>query len=143
VKFGTHQDVIVRNTESEWVTENIVISYIEWLSHEIAHGTPCVLILDVYPTHRTDRVVEIEIEIAIANHMELLFVPARGTGRFQPLDRRIVGELKARGRTRAELGRWTWRADGLDIDYDQSLRIFSRCWTAITAENIKKTWNVV
>jgi hypothetical protein len=136
-KFGAHQDVLVKHSESGWATENIVMSYIEWLSHEIADGTPCALILDVYPTHRTDRV----IEIAAANDVELLFVPAGGTGRFQPLDRRIFGELKARAR--AEFRRWTWRADGLDMDYEQSIRILSRCWMAIPAENVKKAWNVV
>jgi hypothetical protein len=96
-----------------------------------------ILILDVYPTHRTDRVVE----SAAANDVELLFVPAGATGRFQPLDRRVFRELKARAR--AEFGRWMWRAGGLDIDYDASIEILARCWAAIAPENVKKAWNVL
>jgi hypothetical protein len=60
---------------------------------------PCALVLGVYPGHRTERV----IATAEANNVELLFVPAGGTGRFGPMDRLIFGDLKAQAR--AEFGR--------------------------------------
>jgi hypothetical protein len=123
-------------TESGWATAEIIVAYIEWLSREVAKGCPCVLILDVYPSHKTDHV----IETAAANDVELLFVPAGATGRFQPMDRRVFGELKARAR--AEFGRRMWGSGGADIDYDESLQILARCWNGIPGENIRKAWNV-
>jgi hypothetical protein len=81
-----------------WTTENLISAYIEWLHHEVAKDCLCVLTLDTSPSHRTDLVVA----TAEANDVELLFIPAGATGRFEPLDRRIFGELKARAR--AECG---------------------------------------
>jgi hypothetical protein len=45
-------------------------------------------------SHRTKPI----LATAEALDVELLFVPAGGTARFQPMDRQILGELKARGR---------------------------------------------
>lgn len=136
-KFGAHEDVVVHHSTSGWATENIIIAYIGWLHRQVADGAPCVLILDVYPTHRTDRV----FAAAQEDDVELLFVPAGGTGRFQPMDRRIFGELKARAR--AAFDRRRWLAGGNDIDYDESVEVLARCWRAIPAENVRKAWNVV
>jgi hypothetical protein len=124
-KFGTHPNVLVSHTDSGWVTENLVVASIQWLSREIANGSPCALILDVYPTHRTDFVKA----TAAANNVELLYVPAGGIGRFQTMDRGILGELKSR--VRAEFGRYMWRSGGDEIDYDESVQILARCWNAI------------
>jgi hypothetical protein len=128
---------LVQHSESGWATENIIINYTEWLHKQIADGCPCALILDVYPTHRTDRV----FAIAEAYDVELLFVPAGGTGRFQPMDRRVFGELKARAR--AAFDRRRWLAEGEEISHDESVDILIQCWNAIPAENIRKAWNVV
>jgi hypothetical protein len=136
VKFGTHPNILVRHTESGWATEDIILSYIEWLSREVAQGCPCVLVLDVYSTHRTGRV----LLSAAEKDMEILLIPAGGTAQFQPLDRRVFGELKARAR--AEFGRMIWRAGEPDITYDQSVEVLGRCWDAIPIENIRKAWDI-
>jgi hypothetical protein len=70
-KFGAHPGVILRHTDSGWATENLISSYIEWLHRDIAQGYPAALILDVYPTHRTD----LAFQAATGNDVELLFVP--------------------------------------------------------------------
>jgi hypothetical protein len=56
-QFGTHADVVIHHSESGWATENSIVSDIEWLHSQVADGAPCVLVLDVYPTHRSDRVL--------------------------------------------------------------------------------------
>jgi hypothetical protein len=63
-----------------------MIEYAEWLSAK-CHGERLMLILDVYKTHRTVAFQGKEKELGI----EPVFVPAEGTSRFQPLDRRIFG----------------------------------------------------
>jgi hypothetical protein len=113
------------------------VAYIEWLHRDVADGYPCVLVLDVYPSHRTERV----LATAEANDVELLFMPAGGTGRFQPLDRLVFGELKSRARL--EFGLPLWRAGGADIDSETSVQILVTCWNAIPTNNIRNAWNVV
>jgi hypothetical protein len=112
--------------------EDLILASIEWLHREVAKGYPCVLILDVYPSRRTDLV----FATAYANNVKLLFVPADGTGRFPLLDHRVFGKLKSR--TRAEFSRGLWLAVQTDIDYDASASILIACWNVIPTDNIKK-----
>jgi hypothetical protein len=93
-KSGPHPKVILRHSESGWATENIIIEFIKWLHQEVADDKPRALVLDVYPSHRSEWL----IASAAENDRELLFVPAGGTGRLQPMYRRIFGELKALAR---------------------------------------------
>jgi hypothetical protein len=129
--------VILRHSESGSATENVIVEFIEWLHREVAQCSPCSLIFDVYATHRTERV----LAAAEANDVELLFVPAGGTGRFQPLDRRIFGELTARAR--AEFSRRMWHGSSEVIGYAASSDILERCSSSIPAGNVKKAWTVV
>jgi hypothetical protein len=135
-KFGSHPEVIIKHAESGWATENLIVEYIQWLHEEIAGGQPCALILDIYPTHRTDIVLAAADECDV----ELLFVPAGGTSQYQPLDYRVFGELKSRAR--AEMTRIMAIGGGLNVDYDQSVGILVRCWNAIPGENIRKAWGL-
>jgi hypothetical protein len=89
-KFAVHPEVKFRHADSGWSTDN-PIAYINWLHRKVAQGLQCILILDLYPGHWTHAV----FDAADANDIELLFVPAGATGRFQPMDRRLFGEIKA------------------------------------------------
>jgi hypothetical protein len=70
-----------------------MVQYIDWLSAN-CHGEPLLLVLDVYKAHRTAKLRQRAREL----NAELLFVPAGGTSLYQPLDRRVFGELKSRAR---------------------------------------------
>jgi hypothetical protein len=112
-KFGSHPKVILRHSESGWATENVIIEFIKWLHQEVADYKPCALVLDVYPSRRSEWV----IAAAKENDVELLFVPAPGTGNFQPRDRRIFGELRYKTlgptKNRRNIG---CRVLGVDVD---------------------------
>jgi hypothetical protein len=136
-KFGTHPNVFIKYTDNGWTTENLIVAYINWLHHEVAKDCPCVLISDIYPSHRTDLVVA----TAEANDLELLFVPAGATGKFQPLDRRTFGELKARAR--AEFARRIWVMGESGVGYDVSVEILIRYWNAIPIENVQKASDII
>jgi hypothetical protein len=100
-KFNAPQGVIIRHTPSGWTNEEMMVQFLEWLSGRVSEQ-PCLLVLDVYPAHRTLRLQELIRELRI----ELLFVPAGGTSQFQPLDRCVFGELKSRARTAFERIAW-------------------------------------
>jgi hypothetical protein len=131
-------------THRKWrATENLIVEYLEWLYSEIAGGCPCVLILNVYLTHRTQVVVNAARE----RDVELLFMRAGGTSEYQPLNYRIFGELKSRAR--AEITRLmtsvvaltlitikpprSWRDAGI-----QSRRVmFGRLDDCLTSRNLE------
>jgi hypothetical protein len=123
----------MRHTESGWATELAIIEYLQWLHLEVKEE-PIVLVLDVYPTHRTDAVKQAAEEM----HIELLYVPAGATSLFQPLDRRIFGELKSRAR--GEFGRLCTIKGDRNISPDESVTVLEDCWKRISAENVKKAW---
>jgi hypothetical protein len=102
----------------------------------MAGGQPCALILDVYPTHRTDAIIAAAEECDI----EVLLVPAGGTSEYQPFDYHTFGELKSRAK--AEITRLMAIRGAVNIDYDQSLSILVRRWNAISGENIRKAWRL-
>jgi hypothetical protein len=95
---------------------------IEWLHREIADCMLCALVLDVCPVHRT----EWAIVAAKENNVELRFVPGGGTGRFQPIDGRIFGELKARAQ--ADFSRRLWREGSETMNHSISVNILEKCW---------------
>jgi hypothetical protein len=119
-KFGHHPMVIFRHSESRWATEKVTVELIEWLQREIADYRPCVFIMDVYPSHLTDRV----LVATEAEDVRLLFVPTGGTGRFQQMDRRIFAELKARGR--ADFASRLWREGSETMDHQTSVDILEK-----------------
>jgi hypothetical protein len=135
-KFGDHPGVVFKFSDSGWTTEKLIIEYLDWLSDRIGHD-PCLLVMDVYPTHRTEAVKEHARMLDI----ELLFIPAGGTSLYQPLDARIFGELKARARSAFQR---LASINGLQgATYCESITILVDCWNHISPENVMKAWNVV
>jgi hypothetical protein len=135
-KFGERSDVIFKYSDSGWATENLILLYIDWISEQ-AHRKPCLLIMDGYPTHRTERVLQKALDLNI----EILFIPAGETSMYQPLDARIFGELKSRARV--ELQRLAASEGVRGASYAQSLTILINCWKKISRSNVQHAWSVV
>jgi hypothetical protein len=79
-------------------------------------------------------------QTATANDLELLFVLAGATGRFQLMDRQIFWELNARAR--AEFGRRRWLSGRTGIGYNKSVAVLAKCWDATPGKNVRKAWNI-
>jgi hypothetical protein len=122
--------------ENGWATEKLIVEYLQWLHAEIAGGHPCVLILYVYPTYRT----EVGSAAAEECDIELRSMRAGGTNEYQPLDYRIFGELKSR--VKAETTRLMAIRSAVNIDHDQNVGILVRYWNAISGENIRRAWEL-
>lgn len=93
------------------------------------------LVLDVYKTHRVESVKE----FAKSLNIKLIFVPACGTGDYQPLDRRIFGILKMHIRN--------------DVIYQNDIRsgkdrftvikaALKRGWESISQKALESAWNI-
>lgn len=80
------------HSESGWVNEEVFLQYLQKLRDYFGgvDGPELHLILDVYPSHRTDDVKN----FAAGLNIDLIYVPAGRTDEFQPLDRAVFGCLK-------------------------------------------------
>lgn len=81
-----------------WMNEDMMIQYLNHLHFKYADTFPCALLLDCYKAHRTTRVKQEAQKLGI----KLVYVPANGTGKYQPLDRRVFGIVKAKLRSLAK-----------------------------------------
>jgi len=70
-------------------------NYLKWL-HEKMDKKPFALVLDCFRAHIDEKVKKLANDLTI----ELIIVPACGTGIYQPLDRKIFGIVKAKLRAR-------------------------------------------
>lgn len=95
-------------SKSGWVTKEIWSDYLNFIRSQIPYientdpqdaVNRIFLICDAYSVHHSD----ISKELAAKLNIELIAVPKGATDECQPLDRRIFGALKIRGR--AELNR--------------------------------------
>ena len=82
-------DCQMDHAEEGWCTQFVMIRYLTWL-YALMGNEPFALVLDIYRAHITDDVSK----FAEDHGIKLIYVPANGTGQYQPLDRRIFGIIK-------------------------------------------------
>ena len=87
--IGFSSNDFITHSQSGWTTAQVMQEYLVWLWDRMGKKLFC-LILDVFEAHRDDSVKELAEDLGI----QLIYVPACGTGEFQPLDRRLFGIVK-------------------------------------------------
>jgi hypothetical protein len=132
-KYGRHTNLLLKTSENGWSNKILMLEYLQWL-HIWAGEVPIMLVMDCFSAHTCDEVRAYAEELDI----ELLFVPAGGTAEYQPLDRRIFGELKSRASH--EFDRWNILDGSRNIPLPRMLEVLSICWGRISEQNIKKAW---
>jgi hypothetical protein len=80
----------VDHSQSGWQTEVTFGTYLRCLRNHYGDRS-LHLILDLYPTHRTETIRSLASDLDI----QLYFIPAGATDRLQPLDRSVFAVLKA------------------------------------------------
>lgn len=135
-KYNVKKNVEVwcTNTDNCWTNEEIMIRYLKHVHSKFAKNNPCALILDVYPSHRTKNVLQMAGDLNI----DLIFVPANGTGQFQPLDRVIYGIIKSKLRSFANKepivsgpGRWSFIS-----------KLMEKAWSQIENKHLESAWKI-
>jgi hypothetical protein len=134
-KFGPHPNSILAHTPNGWANDNIMMEYLEWL-HQLCNEEPLLLVWDMYPCHRSQLVIDKADELSI----ELVFVPVGCTPTMQPLDRRLFGELKARAKK--DFLRTISLNGGQSLTRGEQILLIERAWFSISAENIRKSWEI-
>ena len=77
------------HSDSGWCSVDVMKRYLNWISSQMG-GQPFALVMDIYTTHIADSIKEEASNLNI----ECIYVPANGTGTYQPLDRKIFGIVK-------------------------------------------------
>jgi hypothetical protein len=72
--------------------------YLRWLRTQIM-APPICLLMNQFDAHDTPTVHDEASKLNI----HLVFIPKDGTGKYQPLDRRVFGAVKSKGRAK-----WAW-----------------------------------
>ena len=121
------------HSESGWCSVEVMENYLSWLSF-LMDDQPFALVLDVYPTHREEDIKA----FAKTMEIELIFVPANGTGQFQPLDRRIFGIVKKK---LVATSFYDLNCERKDL-YAEVHQRFLRIWENISDDAIKSAWEI-
>jgi hypothetical protein len=82
------------HSASGWMKGDIFCEYLRHLREYESSPRRLFLILDVHPSHRTEKV---KMEAQRLN-IQLIYVPPGATDEMQPLDRKVFGALKSEAR---------------------------------------------
>jgi hypothetical protein len=124
--------LLVTHSESGWMDKKVAEEYISWL--RLRNSGPLALLWDVFAAHRDadvkDKAQEEEITVS--------FIPAGQTDEWQPLDRRIFGNLKQRA-----VRRWN-RQFVVQKDPELSVNLalvnLMEAWESIGEDEVQEAW---
>lgn len=119
-------------TNNGWVNENVMLDYLDHI-HELSEHFPCALVVDCFKAHKTPKVIQKACDLGI----ELIIVPANGTGKYQPLDRKIFGILKAKLRALAA----NQIFEGKER-FDKVCNHLIKAWSEITPLHLLRAWDI-
>lgn len=125
-------DLFITHSETGWVDGDVAVKYLTWLRGRMAG--PIALVWDVFAAHR-DCDVKRE---AMEQEITLAYIPAGQTDYWQPLDRRIFGNLKQRG-----VGRWNaqfLREEQPELSVATAATILLKSWESIGQDEIQDAW---
>ena len=89
-KFGPDSEYYY-HSESGWMTEDVMLQYLDEIIVPASNGQCCGLVLDSYSAHITDAVYKKAKE----NNIEIIVVPSCMTSVLSPLDVGVNGILKS------------------------------------------------
>jgi len=124
-------------SESGWTNVDVMKNYLDWLYEQMNHK-PCALIIDCFKAHIDEEIKK----YAKQKNIELIIVPACGTGIYQPLDRKIFGILKAK--LRADENQRQILQD--EKQYKNRFKIveaaMEAAWEEISEEALTSGWDI-
>ena len=128
--------LIIAHTRSGWSTEKLMIDYLDWLK-ERYKDRKFHVIWDLHASHRNQNVQDHAREAEIG----LTYIPAGQTDTWQPLDRRIFGNLKMR--SVAAFNNYMVDHSLEEVDICDALVMLCQCWNLIEQKEIREAWNTL
>ena len=126
--------LIVDHTSNGWSDGELARRYLVWLQ-KYARG-PCCLLWDLHSSHRREDVKQLAQELG----MGLEFVPAGQTDQWQPLDRKIFGNLKMQ--SVKLFNEMVTKKKLTDVDLVDAIVILAEAWGNVTQEAVVDAWSI-
>jgi hypothetical protein len=137
-------ELIVTHQRAGWCDSAVACQFlrhfVEWTSKVVRQPrqqTRPTLLWDVYAWHLSEQTKAEAERLGI----DLEFIPAGKTGKLQPLDCRIFGELKAR--VRAAVERDLAETGEIGANVFDALGHFLKAWKQVPAENVVGSWTAL
>ena len=135
-----HDEILTDHSKSGWTTEDVMLRYLKTFrdimneKYNINNSEKIFLLLDVYKSHKSKKVLQAAEELNI----DLIFIPAGYTDAYQPLDIKVFGGLKAKAR-----GYWYdhFASDpSMKFTKAVAVKILIKCWKEISLNCVSSAW---
>ena len=126
-------DGMIMHSQNGWMTAELMKTYLDWLSRTMGPGK-IALVLDVYKAHVNEEVRS----YADSKNIELIFVPACGTGMLQPLDIRIFGIVKEKLTEHQRLH----PVPNNKLRFKYIYKTMINIWQSINKKAFKEAWDI-
>ena len=133
-KYISQGDLVIMHSKSGWATAELMKQYLKWLTGKIEKRN-AYLLWDLHSSHRDEDVKKYSTK----KNIQLSYIPAGQTGEWQPLDRKIFGNLKKQCHYEFEKLLINHSIDNYDIV--DAIVILMEIWKKIPEETVKKSWN--
>ena len=129
-----NKSLFIDHTPDGWSINSFVLNYLKFLKKQMDQK-PFYLIWDLHASHRHELVK------AEANNLNinLSFIPAGQTDRWQPLDCSIFGIVKKQSHQKFQ--ELCLEKEMQNIDIIDTIVILLEVWNSIDSNLIRKSWN--
>ena len=133
-KYIKSGDLIVSHSASGWATAELMKSYLAWLDRRTGYRRK-YLVWDLHSSHRDESVKQ----YAEKKNTYLSFIPAGQTAIWQPLDRRIFGQVKQICHMRFQ--QMMTERPLEELDMIDAIIILLEVWQTVRKRHIKAAWS--
>lgn len=133
-KYISNGELFIMHSPSGWATADLMREYLKFISRKIGKRN-AYLLWDLHASHRDESVREYSAK----RNIQLSYIPAGQTGEWQPLDRRIFGNLK--NICHAEFQRLALIKTMEELDIVDAIVILLDAWHQISNQTIQHSWN--
>ena len=124
------------HSSSGWMEQECFEQYLKWLRQMHYDDDPIYLIIDQYPTHKTEQ----SKTLAQSLNIQLYFIPAGVTDKYQPLDRQVFGCLK--NIAKSKIHDFLHEQPGAKIGMKNAVSILIWAWEHINPNVLNQAWDI-
>ena len=125
-------EYFITYSENGWMNSDVMISYLNYLM--LHHGSDnFVLVLDSYSVHKK------AVDCFKEKNINFLFIPPGSTGELQPLDRKVFGVLKSKGKTKW-MNHYHY-SEGKSPSFADSTKFILDSWAELSEDLILSAWD--
>jgi len=135
-KIGGNVHCNFFQSSNGWTNVSIMEQYLKWISF-VMKAERFALIVDCFKAHINEKVKKLAENLGI----ELIIVPACGTGIYQPLDRKIFGIVKAKLRS-AENQKSIRELKDEQSRYNIICQQMEKAWKEVSYKALQSAWNI-